>query len=436
MAKIIVKPYNSLYDDPNLVIRVVNLGLNEKITIQSCQTSDKGREFHAYAYYITDDNGKVDVSVDSSFGGYYTGVEPLGLLWAMRIVPGPKQKFSSLVKQDATTPAFIIYKVYRGHIDIDQIGSINTRKCLMVSSKFERKFANSNIRRFVVKEGDLRGVIFVPEQKGSFMGVIDLGGVNGGMVEMRAALLSNYGFVVLSLSLFGAFDQIKKVSHVDLAYIERGVKYLLCHEKVFKDGVGVLGVSFGGSAVLAAATFVKDIKCVVNISGPLSASGFTNFKYGEKIWMPTEEKINGHPVIDGIQRPSCMIQTPQYLKIHKHFPEFQKSEASILFIYGEDDRSVNWKEQSELAIQLMKSSNKTNYEIKSYPGTGHMIFPPYVPMFSLAYILPTANYPTYLGGTSKDHAYGQANAWKHIISFLKEHGNKMRDNNFTLESRL
>nr|XP_039256377.1 peroxisomal succinyl-coenzyme A thioesterase-like [Styela clava] len=377
MAKILVSPYSSLYDDSQLVIKVINLGRNEKVTLQSCQTSDKGRHFHAYAYYLTDDNGNIDVSVDASFGGYYTGVEPLGLLWAMKIVPGPKRRFSSLIKQNVTKPAVILLNVYQGHIDIDKIGIKGVNKCLIVTSIFERRIMKSNIRRFIVEEDDLRGVIFVPQQQGSFMGVIDLGGVNGGMVEMRAALLSNYGFVVLCLSLFGAFDQMKQVSSVDLAYIERGIEYLLRHEKVLKEGVGVLGISFGGSVSLAAATFFENIKCVVNIGGALSASGFKDLIYGNKIWTPTEEKLNGHQVVDGIQRPSCMILTPKFLEMHKHFPEFQKSKASILFIYAEDDKCINWKEQSALARKLMKSSNKMNYEIKSYPGTGHMIGPPY-----------------------------------------------------------
>ena len=128
-----------------------------------------------------------------------------------------------------------------------------------------------------VREGPLRGVLFLPPNPGPAVITI-YGGVNKGKVpedrlavgegveifpkihfnifsknsNARAALLASYGFVTLALAYFGVEGLPAVYSSFEMSYFERAVDFLLSQHQV-KDSskVGVFGQSMGGSLALA-----------------------------------------------------------------------------------------------------------------------------------------------------------------------------------------
>ena len=71
-----VVPSSSLVDD-KVEIRVSGLEPNQHVTLQARIVGEKGDVFESHAHYIADKDGGVDVCRDSSFGGSYSGVEPM-----------------------------------------------------------------------------------------------------------------------------------------------------------------------------------------------------------------------------------------------------------------------------------------------------------------------------------------------------------------------
>jgi len=87
-----VEPTSSLVDE-EVRIRVFELEPNQAVTLEARIEGDKGEVFKSYAHYIADKDGGVDVCRDSSFGGSYSGIELMGLIWSMKPALGKEKDF-------------------------------------------------------------------------------------------------------------------------------------------------------------------------------------------------------------------------------------------------------------------------------------------------------------------------------------------------------
>ena len=96
-------------------INVFRLKSLQKITLGARVVGDRGQVFESHAHYIADKHGEVDVCRDSSVGGSYSGVSPMGLLWSMKPAPG-QRKGIRLMKSDVTKPYNIILNCFDGHV--------------------------------------------------------------------------------------------------------------------------------------------------------------------------------------------------------------------------------------------------------------------------------------------------------------------------------
>ena len=96
MARCIIRiePMSSLIDDK---IKIFASGLKPRqpVTLEAKIVGEKGEVFESHAHYISDKYGEVDVSRDSSSGGSYKGVEPMGLLLEYDSCTGTKKGASS-----------------------------------------------------------------------------------------------------------------------------------------------------------------------------------------------------------------------------------------------------------------------------------------------------------------------------------------------------
>ena len=58
------------------------------MTLRALLVSDNGKTFQSRAFYIVDKLGCVLVKSEPSVGGDCTGIEPMGLMWAMSPATG------------------------------------------------------------------------------------------------------------------------------------------------------------------------------------------------------------------------------------------------------------------------------------------------------------------------------------------------------------
>ena len=114
-VKLSVQPSRALVDE-KFIILVQNLFPGSQLTVCAFYKCEDGHSWEAFAHYTADATGAVNgrtqknqehsfrnvcrhhefgnfyftVSEDPSLGGTYSGVEPMGLLWSLRPVPGSK----------------------------------------------------------------------------------------------------------------------------------------------------------------------------------------------------------------------------------------------------------------------------------------------------------------------------------------------------------
>lgn len=136
--------YKCSFEDP-VHVTVSSLKPKQRVDLRSKITDETGRVFQASAAYQADDSGQVDLSRDPSLGGSFTGVEPMGLFWALK-ADVVDCKFTHT---DVTRPALVDIEVVSNDKVIATV--TNERHCL-----------TDGVRRIPVKEGRIRGTLFMP----------------------------------------------------------------------------------------------------------------------------------------------------------------------------------------------------------------------------------------------------------------------------------
>lgn len=128
-------------------MKVEGLVPHKPVELRSRLVDDRGVTFKASALYKADETGQVDVCCDPSLRGSYTGVEPMGLFWSL----APETPHSKLTKKDVLSPTFVEIQVLN-----EETGDV------LASETNERGFMIEGMKRIPVKEGRIRGVLFVP----------------------------------------------------------------------------------------------------------------------------------------------------------------------------------------------------------------------------------------------------------------------------------
>ncbi|XP_066268534.1 bile acid-CoA:amino acid N-acyltransferase-like [Branchiostoma lanceolatum] len=302
---LLVSPARALVDVP-VDIRVAGLSPRQPVTLQARLVEVPDR-VQSYAHYRADDSGRVAVGQQPSLGGLlrvsgintvfcdleymplvcnlsiwwtpqnvtntclqtpnpFSGVEQMGLFWSMQ--PSPGQSLGQrLDKENVTTPHLVDISVHEGHVDV--MGEDTLPR--LAHTCVEWWYMADGVKRMPVKEGRIRGTLFLPPGPGKFPGVLDMYGVLGGLTERRAALLASRGFAALALAYFNYDDLPKDVTDIDLDYFEEATDWLLRQPSVLGPGVGALGISKGGEIALAMAVHLD--KSIAR----MKAHGKTNF---------------------------------------------------------------------------------------------------------------------------------------------------------------
>ena len=137
-----------LYTQPIQVL-VDGLRSSQVVTMKARATDDKGVLFHASAVYRADSGGAVDLGRDPSLGGSYRGVEPMGLLWSLRA----DALHTKFFKSDSRKPHVVRFSVHEGEAGGGPVLAEATNERLLLADGVERR---------PIKEGSIRGVLFVP----------------------------------------------------------------------------------------------------------------------------------------------------------------------------------------------------------------------------------------------------------------------------------
>ena len=89
----------------------------------------------------------------------------MGLLWSMKPSPG-QRKGIRMVKSDVTKPYKVVLDCFDGHTDPQESSSLQS----LSSNTFEKGYMADGVKRIPVREGRIRGIIFLPPGDGPFPG--------------------------------------------------------------------------------------------------------------------------------------------------------------------------------------------------------------------------------------------------------------------------
>uniref|UniRef100_A0A3Q3E035 Uncharacterized protein n=1 Tax=Labrus bergylta TaxID=56723 RepID=A0A3Q3E035_9LABR len=376
-----------LFDDP-IQVKVAGLKSRQVVTMRARSTDDRGMVFSSLATYRADGNGEIEVDKDPSLSGSYIGVEPMGLLWSMK----PDTLHKRFQKTNSLNPHVVRFSVH------EEEGEGR----MLAEATNERLLIGDGVSRIPVKEGNIQGVLFTPPGKGPFPAVLDIGTL---ISEKRASLLSNKGFVVLTVAVYN--DKPANVKEIHLDYYEEAVDFLRRHPKVGSKGVGVISQSKGGDIALSLAAFVPGVEAVVWINGCSANVAFPLFYKKHKIlsalMFDTNKVIRTE---SGAYIVKFTVDDPRAEENKGSLVPIERAKGRFLFVASEDDLNWDSKTYMDMMVERLKHHGKDNFERWCYSGAGHYLEPPYCPP---------------MGGEPKSHAAAEVHLWKKIQEFFRTH---------------
>jgi len=423
MAHITVEPDRPVLDS-ELRIRVSDFPPLQPVTIRSSAVDGLGRPLAARATFQTDEAGTVDLARTAPIAGTYADADPMGLVWSMSHVPGA----TSVEPARGSLP----------HSNLTLTAEIGGDA--VATACVERLRLPEDVSRTVIRDGGLVGTLFRPIDDGARPGVILLGGSEGGLHELDAALLANHGFAVLALAYFGTDGVPPFLVEIPLEYFEAAIGFLRGHPAIGDGPVGVIGGSRGGEAALLIGATFDGVGAVVSTVG----SGVLTQGIG-----PGRDLVEmaGTPVpswtLDGQPLPYLPNRvTPElHRQIASHEPvelglAFEPGMAdpaeveacaigveriggAVLLVSAGQDRMWPCGPMSVVAARRMAAAG-VPHEHLHFADAGHPIAPPpYGPAMELS--SPGPGVTLAMGGTPGANAAARAAAWHRSIEFLSEH---------------
>ncbi|KAM8960221.1 bile acid-CoA:amino acid N-acyltransferase-like [Pelodytes ibericus] len=409
MISLTVTPEIALVDEP---VRIQACGLppQEFITLRAWVKDEKGHIFHSRAFYQSDLDGKVDLDHSEATGGDFQGIHPMGLFWALK----PTIPFLRLIKRDVMGSPFYIHLELYTCLVLDP----NPEDVPAASKVLERWFSAPGVQRFSIKEGRVRGTLFLPPGKGPFPGVIDMFGGVGGLLEFRSSLLASRGFASLALAYFAYDDLPLYLTTVDLEYFEEAVQVLLKNPKILGDGVGVVAVCKGAEIALSMATYLPQVKATVCINGTNAVHGNT-LTYRDVYMRGIPYQVERILVNDigAFELTHIMPDTTKPENQDCVLP-LEQARGTILFLVGEQDRNYDSLRFGKEALARATKFGRKDVHVRSFPGAGHLIEPPGSPFCPVSQS-PFFPLPLMWGGELVPHCRAQEVAWKELRDFLR-----------------
>ncbi|XP_068198896.1 acyl-coenzyme A thioesterase 1 [Antennarius striatus] len=400
----ILPSIRSLFDRM-VQVKVEGLAPHKSVELRSKLVDDRGVTFRASAVYKADETGQVDVCCSPALRGSYTGVEPMGLFWAMT----PDTPHSKFLKKNVLTPT---------RVELEALSGENGE--VLASEVNERGYMIEGMKRIPVQDGSIRGVLFVPPGNGPFPGVMDLYTFGGGLCEPRASLLANKGYVVLALAYYGYQDLPKNPKTLHLEYFEEAVTYLRTRPEVSGPGIGIISISHSAGLALAMSSFLPGISAAVCIN---CCNGNTVIPLHYKDIVMTSLL----PVLKNIKfMESGLVDirdaTPDTSleENRASVPPIERASCHFLFAVAEDDHNWNSPLFAQRAAATLRKHGKETFQVVMYPNAGHFLEVPHMPFCPSGFHAAVGGNVVF-GGEPKAHCEAQVDLWGRVQEFFRRH---------------
>ncbi|MEO0462955.1 MAG: acyl-CoA thioesterase/bile acid-CoA:amino acid N-acyltransferase family protein [Pseudomonadota bacterium] len=201
---------------------------------------ENGEIWSADASFAATSQGSFDLAHSPSLDGSYTGVDPAGLLW------------SALPKERLRRPQAVLTGEARGGL-MPQISPLAAFEYELTIKTNETEAQAHHLTRRRLPHGvsqtslptPLAGTLFEPAEPNG-VGVLVIGGSEGGLFPARAAQLAGSGFTTIALAYFDYPGRPKAARAIAIEYFGEALAFLRAQKTVKR--AGVIGVSRGSEA--------------------------------------------------------------------------------------------------------------------------------------------------------------------------------------------
>ena len=367
--------------DEDAAIRAAGLEPGEHVVIRSELTDGVGERWSAQGSFVADEKGAVEAPA-------------AGLIWSM--MPESKQVAAYMAPRNLAPQTTEFELMRKG------------RK--IAAARLEQDSMASGVRRVAVREGELRGILFLPAGSERHPAVVVVGGSNGGVPARQGAWLASRGFVALSLAYFHYEDLPPMLEAIPLEYFQRAIAWVQGRPEVAGERVGVMGTSRGGELALQLGSMFPAIGAVVayvpaNVRYP-ACCGNTRVPYA---WTWQGRPLAyALPRFGGARNPQAEI-------------EVERTHGPILMISGEDDRLWrSWEMADAVAARLKRNHFSHSFENLKYAHAGHAAGRPGIqPAWHAPMRHPISGRINDMGGSAQGDAHSTLDSMPKVLAFLR-----------------
>lgn len=231
--------------DQNITIKVAHAKPKAKIQLRmEAQDADRQLWFSS-ALFEADEHGDIDVARDAPISGDYSGVDPMGLMYAMR----PQR----------STIARNIFSL-RGLEPIQFTVRVRENDAIMQEVVLQRQFLADDVSFTELENDAVSGMLFRPKNPGAYPAIAMIPG-SGGIyaTQTRAALMASKGYVVLVIGYSGYKNLSPEMYEIPLEILANGIRYLAEQDYTQGDTVIAYGISKGAEGLLATLSYIHDL---------------------------------------------------------------------------------------------------------------------------------------------------------------------------------
>lgn len=251
-ADVSVTPASSLFDQP---VHIVINGLRPGSTVTvGLRSVDSYRHvWVSQAVFRSNGSGTVDLARAPALSGSYSGVNPMGLIDAMRPAPGqvglPSGQ-AAAYRWNAPVPM-------RFQLSVTEADSV------IAAGAFSRQLttADVTIMNESIATAGFSGQFWEPSTSGPPRpAVLEFGGSEGGLDgQLLGAALASAGYPTLDIAYFGEPGLPPGLKDIPLEYFARALRWLARQPGVLASRIYVSGVSRGSEAALLLGVYYPNL---------------------------------------------------------------------------------------------------------------------------------------------------------------------------------
>jgi dienelactone hydrolase len=356
-------------------VTVEGLPAGDSVLVWARTYDRRGQLWESSGEFVTDGVGQVDLSTAASTGGTYTGVDPHGLFWSMRLPEGEQAPYPMMDADDVVVL-----------LGVDRAGATVARTTL------RRVVREPTGQVLSIAEAGLVGDLYLPPGSGVWPGVLLLGGAEGGRPDPAyAALLAAEGYVVFGLAYFGEPGLPKTLTRIPLEYGLTAARWLAERPEVAGDRVGMVGTAKGAeyALVLASSEPSRFAAVVANVPSDLVWPGQDSpagtpvsswTRAGADVpflrWQSTHGASSAAPAqavrsADSYERA---VATASRWRLAVARIPVEQITAPVLFISGDADGVWPSTAQAQRSLAtITDAGNAYGAQLQDFPGAGHLV---------------------------------------------------------------